>query len=167
MLYPVSVIDGLVHQLGGPKLMLECKMINLFKGGCPVGTAVETSPGSEELQRYYDRIIHCTPPFYKYYEDGNPTEALHRCYRSAFDVAFSRVDQVGKCRVAFPLLGAGARGFPHDVAVDVAAEASWKWLRHVADNNAETSYEYLVAFGIPDPDVAVSLAETLNILESQ
>ena len=45
MLYPVSVIDGLVHQLGGPKLTFECKMINLLKGGCKVGNAVETTPG--------------------------------------------------------------------------------------------------------------------------
>ena len=33
---------------------------------CPVGMAVVTPPGGDELRSRYDAIVHTTPPFYKY-----------------------------------------------------------------------------------------------------
>lgn len=165
MLYPVSVVDGLVHQLGGYKLAMECKMINLFKGGCSVGTAVETSPGSEALKTHYDRIIHVTPPFFKYYDDNiNPIDVLHQCYRSALDLAFEKNNQ----RVACPLLGAGARGFPYNVAISVAVDESRKWLRtcNSSDRSRDIDTSSLL-FGIPDPKIADMFVQAFTDLEDK
>ena len=179
MLYPVSVIDGLVHSAGGPKLAFECKMINVFKGGCPVGNAVETSPGSDSLYKCYDRIIHTTPPFFQNCnnesndksKDGitrNTTEILHQCYKSALKIAFEGGNQTQEIKVACPIIGAGARGFPYDVAVNVAAHESREWLgmdnNECSDKNDQSPHLTL-AFGIPNPDVAELLVQTLNDLE--
>lgn len=177
MLYPVSVVDGLVHQLGGSKLALECKLKYYMYGGCPVGTSIETSPGNEKLRQCYDRIIHSTPPFYKYNDGKDPKVSLQECYRSAFDLGF-RNDAVGggyddndvfdekidALKIACPLLGAGARGFPIDVAIDVAVNESWKWLRR---EEGEMPYNQIVAFGIPDKDIASLLVKEFSAMEIQ
>jgi O-acetyl-ADP-ribose deacetylase (regulator of RNase III) len=170
MLYPVSVVDGLVHQLGGPKLKFECKMINIFKGGCPIGTAVETSQGSEELKIRYERILHVTPPFYKNHDnddDHDPIATLDKCYTSAFDLAFhnATIDEEKEYRVACPLLGAGGRGFPNDVAMNVAAHAGWKWLRKNEDSNDGNKKSSVVAFGIPDPQIANLFVQEFNTMK--
>jgi O-acetyl-ADP-ribose deacetylase (regulator of RNase III) len=165
MLYPVSVVDGLVHQLGGYKLAMECKMINLVNGGCPAGTAVETSPGNEALKYNYDRIIHVTPPFFKYHDDNiNPIDVLHQCYRSALDLAFEKNNQ----KVACPLIGAGARGFPYNVAISVAVNESRKWLRscNSSDRSRDVDCSSLL-FGIPDPKIADIFVQTFNDLENK
>ena len=191
MLYPVSVIDGLVHTLGGKTLALECKMIHMFKGGCPIGSAVESSPGSSELEQYYNRIIHTTPPFYKfrYNEEGenqcstgagngagdsnsnsdDQVEILHQCYKSAFEASFlyNGIPRREECRVACPIIGAGARGFPYDVAINVAAFESWNWLCTHTDNhdNKGRNIPAVLSFGIPDPDIANKLSAEIKELE--
>jgi O-acetyl-ADP-ribose deacetylase (regulator of RNase III) len=141
MLYPVSVIDGLVHQLGGEQLVAECRhylsaaTLVAEVDPCPVGTAVRTTSGnkdSSKLRQYYnDGIIHTAPPFYRY--DVNPEEKLMQCYMNSFQLAFSvpeneKSTTIPVVRVAVPLLGAGARGFPVDVAIKVAANAAVMWL---------------------------------------
>mmetsp|Transcript_4482 Transcript_4482/g.6571 ORF Transcript_4482/g.6571 Transcript_4482/m.6571 type:complete len:273 (+) Transcript_4482:107-925(+) len=166
MLYPVSVVDGLVHQLGGAKLAFECKMIQIFKGGCPVGTAVETSPGGEELGKLYDLIIHCTPPFFRYHD--NPVGALRQCYKSSFDAAFMNNRKQGEeCRAAFPLIGAGARGFPIDIATNVAADECFDWLKDGNRSKGENCEKAVVAFGIPDPEIAKLLVKEMTTLTNE
>jgi O-acetyl-ADP-ribose deacetylase (regulator of RNase III) len=123
MLYPVSVVDGLVHQFGGWRLKSECRlkaMMAINSEACPVGDAVVTSAGSGKLRESYEKIVHTTPPFFKYHE--NPRGALRSCYTKALQRAFEEGE-----RVATPLLGAGARGFPIDEAVSVAATAAGEW----------------------------------------
>jgi O-acetyl-ADP-ribose deacetylase (regulator of RNase III) len=146
---PVSVIDGLVRQLGELRLRTELARLRLrcsSKGGsepCPVGSAVQTSSGSgiAPLSARYDAIVHTTPPFYKH--DTDPMENLSRCYQSALQLSFgldAAEDDISDVAtsfatsaatsteqtvvVAMPLLGSGARGFPYDVAVDVASDAA-------------------------------------------
>ena len=191
MLYPVSVVDGLVHQLGGTRLAFQCKMIHLFKGGCPIGTSVETSPGGEELKQFYDRIIHSTPPFFKNHDDDNDndndgdihnnktainsTEILHQCYDSAFKLAFNgnsknnnmmhHKHQQVDYRVACPLLGAGARGFPQDIAIEVAVNEGQKWLRRKDDDDEANNS--IIAFGIPDQHVSDLLVREFTKKEEQ
>lgn len=159
MLYPVSVIDGLVHQLGGPKLALECKMISLMKEGCPIGKAVETTSGSEELRSRFERIIHVTPPFFKHHENGDPVQALQQCYRSALALAFSN-HRRNEYTVACPLIGAGARGFPYDIAIAVATSEARKWLRE-----GMTEYPSHLYFGIPDIHIAEHFVKMYHELD--
>lgn len=135
ILFPVSVVDGLVHELGGTRLRLECKFLQLFRGGCPTGTATSTSSGA--LERY-DRIVHVSPPFF---EQERSEALLGSCYRAALALAFGEGD-----RVACPLIGAGARGFGLDAAVGVAAREILRW-RNDEDGGGERNRT--VAFGIP------------------
>lgn len=126
MLFPAATVDGLVHQLGGKQLQKECSQLpehslshvyanqqsqtELSKHQqikCPVGTAVITSAGDNELRAEYDNIIHCAPPFYKYPptmseelqrmlaidtslpdEESWAYELLLSCYRHSFELAF-------------------------------------------------------------------------------
>jgi O-acetyl-ADP-ribose deacetylase (regulator of RNase III) len=151
MLYPVSVVDGLVHQLGGWQLQAEIKYLQLSASffsissssplptPCPIGKAVATTAGAatSPLRQHYDAIIHTAPPFYQHHsssvDDGaaalNPEwHQLRSCYEST--LALLR----DECRsqpvvAAVPLLGAGARGFPAAMATQVAASAMAAWLR--------------------------------------
>jgi O-acetyl-ADP-ribose deacetylase (regulator of RNase III) len=136
MLFPAAVIDGLVHQLGGKYLQIQCSSIpeQVFSHAyhnqqsapedwsatgttvknndrehvkCPVGTAVVTSAGGEQLRAEYDNIVHTVPPFYKYPPTATPEmkqllgvdaesldqeswshELLRSCYRHSFRLAF-------------------------------------------------------------------------------
>jgi len=141
MLYPMSVVDGIVHHFGGWKLQAECKWkqaMSCNEDACPVGSAVMTTSGG--LKEEYDAIVHTTPPFFKHFE--NPEESLSQCYQNAFKTAFASYD-----RVATPLLGAGARGFPEDVAVRIAAEESLRWCDEEGQA-ASDSDEQVVAFAL-------------------
>jgi len=171
MLYSVSVVDGLVHQLGGWPLRMEIKLLPTIQEPdekCPVGSAVVTSCGfSSDLSNEYDYVVHTVPPFYKHHPD--PNECLRNCYRSSFAKAFDLTTTNN--RVATPLLGAGARGFPLDVAVDVAASESIFWLSSVGDNSITERYDSsggddgiyrTVAFGIPDEKTAELMVEALT-----
>ena len=136
MLFSSETIDGLVHQLGGLRLRAECSLIPTHQyahayinqqqqnsslgpeaasddemgiAKCPVGTAVMTSSGGDDLQKHYDTIIHTTPPFYNYPpsmstelkrvlgidvdlseddDDECAKELLRSCYRQSFKLAF-------------------------------------------------------------------------------
>jgi O-acetyl-ADP-ribose deacetylase (regulator of RNase III) len=163
MLFPVSVIDGLVHLHGGWKLQAECKWLYMKHGGepCPVGSAVRTSAGNGTLAVHYDTIIHTTPPFYQYHEE--PERRLGECYQSALEMAFAQ--QKGICRVAIPLLGAGARGFPVEVAVRVAGENVWNWCNQ-RDTLSSNHDEQVVAMGVLENTVAEELINVLSFMDS-
>jgi O-acetyl-ADP-ribose deacetylase (regulator of RNase III) len=123
MLYPVSVVDGLVHHHGGWRLEIECRMKSMVATNgeaCPVGEAVVTSAGNGRLSDTYEKVVHTTPPFFKYHD--NPQQALLSCYSNALHLAF-----LEGARVAAPLIGAGARGFPYDDAIHIAATGSREW----------------------------------------
>jgi O-acetyl-ADP-ribose deacetylase (regulator of RNase III) len=134
MMYPVSVVDGLVHNLGGWRLQAECRYKSLLaKNGeaCPVGEAVITSSGNGALSDTFEKIVHTTPPFFNFHDA--PKAALRSCYENALQLAFKEAK-----RVATPLLGAGARGFPEELAINVAATTTTEWcLKH--DSNEEAT----------------------------
>jgi len=161
MLYPASVVDGIVHQLGGTKLSVDCKQIYQIHGGCPTGTSAVTSQGENSLLQCYDRIIHTAPPFYR--SDHNSNDLLKACYRSSFQLAFSYDDHV---KVACPLIGAGARGFPLGEALTVAATESIAW----RDNDEVTKKsnwdnQRVLLFGIPDWDVGQNLFTLIQSID--
>jgi O-acetyl-ADP-ribose deacetylase (regulator of RNase III) len=154
MLYPASVVDGLVHQLGGTKLAIECKWITSFRGGCPIGTSVTTQYGSEELMKAFDMIIHTSPPFYRHHDDS--INLLRHCYKSSLFSAFS--EDTDK-RVAVPLIGAGGRGFPLETALNIAAAESTIWKD---DERSSANTPKTIAFGIPEMRVALRLLQLLE-----
>ena len=172
MMYAVSVIDGLVHQLGGWKLRAACQWYQLqaqvqqstgFLGddkepdqdhdtatqattpqnsqrtmveACPIGHVVETTQACDDLLHHYAAIWHTAPPFYGHHDQ--PEQRLAQCYQSALQRLnhHSTNNKNKDVRLAVPLVGAGARGFPVDVAIHVAAQVCADWmLEHKATHN--------------------------------
>ena len=131
----------------------------------PVGSCVATNT-ADKLANEYDTIIHTTPPFYKHF-DKCPADYLKRCYKNSIREAFNHTISDEISRVAVPLLGAGGRGFPLDVALDIAASESLKWC---TDNQVECSPDksssachQTLAFGIPETTHAEQLVDLLQI----
>lgn len=161
MMYPVSVIDGLVHLYGGPQIARECAKLreqaqnssssssfymdpirhikrifyqnwnystdeDLLVPCCPTGTVRDTTSGKlqDENTYNYHRILHATPPFYKN-ADTNPQESiqlLHQLYRSIFEWLIGSSQSKPNIHVAIPLIGAGCRGFPVPLAMQIAVD---------------------------------------------
>lgn len=179
MLYPHSVVDGLVHECGGWRLALECAMKGsiLDTEKCPVGEAVTTSSGGSPLCDDFDCLVHTVPPFYRHHK--NPVDMLRSCYRSSFKAAFlsnqnkmlagdvNGVNYVNSSlRLSSPLLGSGGRGFPLSLAIQIAAEESMLW-NEACDSGYKTNCNSgarheILAFGIPDLSTAKSLVSTMN-----
>lgn len=120
-------------------------------------------------------------------------ELLRSCYRQSFNVAFGANNEghsysllnnplasllglgskyrdqqqsVHSQRVAVPLLGAGCRDFPKDVALEVAALESASWLLSGSKENngssAASGEEFVVAFGLLESADAEALANSID-----
>jgi len=155
MLFAANVVDGLVHQLGGWKLAFHIKMLPSINETekCPVGEAVTTPPGGADLNQEYDNIIHTVPPFYDHHPE--PSVYLGRCYKKSLKLAEDKLVTDGRLRVACPLLGAGARGFPLEVALEEAARESMEWRENSKKN-------ITLAFGIPEISTAEKLITAIE-----
>ena len=168
MLFPVSVVDGLVHTYGGWHLQMalqwhrlkastssSCTAVRRRRDACPIGTAVRTTAGKEKLRQTYEAVIHTAPPFYHYPEetsqDDNAEDLLHACYKSALDQV-----EPHETRVATPLLGAGCRGFPLESAMDAAVQATREWCLENENRNVT------VAFGLLEETWAKQMMDLLN-----
>ena len=125
-------VDGAIHLAGGPEILAACRRLRetTLPAGLPPGQAVATTAG--HLPATW--VIHTVGPIYSTREDRRPT--LLAAYTNSLRVA----DEVGATSVAFPLLSAGAYGWPLDDAADAAVEGV---------RNATTQVEdvRLVAFG--------------------
>ena len=125
-------VDGAIHRRGGPEILEECRRLRASShpDGLPAGEAVATTAGRLPARW----VIHTVGPVYS----GQPgqVETLRSCYTRSLGVA----DELGASSVAFPLISAGAFGWPLEDAVAQALTA----LRA-----AETSVEEarLVLFG--------------------
>jgi O-acetyl-ADP-ribose deacetylase (regulator of RNase III) len=125
-------VDGAIHFAGGPDILAACRELRAttLPAGLPPGQAVATTAGRLPAKW----VIHTVGPVYTTREDRRST--LLAAYTNCLRVA----DDVGATSVAFPLLSAGAYGWPVEDAADAAVEAIRNATTHVEDVR-------LVAFG--------------------
>ena len=105
-------VDGAIHRRGGPAILAECRELRAtrYPDGLPVGEAVATTAG--DLPATW--VIHTVGPIHGRGDD----EQLRACYRNSLGVA----GELGAGTVAFPLISAGAYGWPQDDAIRQAVD---------------------------------------------
>ncbi len=107
-------VDGAIHRRGGSAIVEECRVLRAsrYEAGLPTGQAVATNAG--ELSARW--VVHTVGPVWHASQDRG--HLLRACYRNSLDVA----DRLAAQSIAFPLISAGAYGWPVDDAVRTALE---------------------------------------------
>ena len=168
MMFAATTVDGLVHQLGGTELQRQLQ--NTGSPPLAEGQAVATpTRGKLRESTPYHYIVHAVPPFYKLEnnignfssEETTTDQILADTYHNALHVAAKlNVDDHDDhtLHIATPLLGAGCRGFPTAVAINVAANAMMEW----QSSPTAASRHITMSFAIPNSEIRQQLVEALE-----
>ncbi len=104
-------VDGVIHRVGGPTIMNECKRIRDLQGGCPTGEAVITSAG--DLPARF--VIHTVGPIWKGGDHGE-ADKLKACYLNSLKLT----EENRITTIAFPNISTGVYGYPKAEAAQLA-----------------------------------------------
>jgi len=106
-LFGGSGVDGAIHKRGGKAILKECRQLRdtVYPNGLPAGQAVATTAGKLDATW----VIHTVGPIYR----RGDVETLRSCYAESLRVAA----ELGAQTIAFPLISAGAYGWPVDDAI--------------------------------------------------
>ena len=97
-------VDGAIHRAGGPQIAAACQLLRqtTLPDGLPPGDAVATTAG--RMRALF--VVHTVGPVYSPTEDRSPT------LRSAYTRSLHVAADLGARSIAFPLISAGAYGWP-------------------------------------------------------
>ena len=126
-------VDGLIHKGAGPELLEALRQI----GGCPTGSAVITAAYYMQSTRGIKHIIHAVGPVY---QGGGHGEA--QLLADAYTASMRLAEEARAGSIAFPLLSAGAYGYPLQEAATIAVQT----LRAEAKRAKTLKLVRLVAF---------------------
>lgn len=137
-------VDGAIHRAGGPEILAACRQLraSTLPDGLPAGQAVATTAGRLPARW----VIHTVGPVYSRSADRSAV------LRSAYTASLAVADELGATSVAFPLISAGAYGWPLDDAVAQAVSA-------IRSARTAVGEVQLVAFS---PAVAAEINRHLN-----
>ena len=136
-------VDGAIHRAAGPRLREACRKL----GGCKTGEA-KITPGFDLPCRW---VIHTVGPVWQGGTHGE-RDLLASCYRNALALAREK----GCESIAFPLISAGAYGYPREEALRVATDVIRDFLRD------EEMQVYLVVFDRASFDIGRARFESIR-----
>ena len=132
-------VDGAIHQIGGARILEECREIRCtkFPDGLSTGEAVITS-GGNLAARF---VIHTVGPVYGM-NKGKDARLLADCYKNSLALAVEN----GLQTIAFPSISTGAFHFPKHEAATVSSKTIVEFL----ERNETISRIHLVFFSESD-----------------